>query len=180
MCRKGKSEFSNFRNLSHRAPECQSRMKREALLCQNTPLFSRRRVWGFSSWVQMWEIQLAVLLDSLILKTTALDIKNRMQSVEDSGYWHVSCHVPAKHQWFMLTPLYLTSSIFIHIPKNRTRSLVQLTEWGSGDCLTQCNFPTHQQSCGLLLAPGKQTWLWNGTMKEIIGRIIGRYWLYLT
>lgn len=85
------------------------------------------RIWGFSSWVQMWEIQLIVLLESVILKTTALDFKrSRMQSMQDSRYWHISHYVPDKHQWFVLTSLYLASSIFTHIAQNIAQSLVQL------------------------------------------------------
>lgn len=129
----------------------------------------------------MWEIQLIVLLDFVILKNIALDFKrSRMQSIQDSWYWLGSRYVPDKYQWFMLTALYFASSVFTHVPQNIAQSLVQLREWCSGDCLAWYNFPIDVQNCGLLLLPGKQTRLRDGTVKKIIGIVTGKYLLQIT
>lgn len=95
--------------------------------------------------MQLWEIQLIVLLDFVILKTTALDFKSSRFNQYKIADIDISHYVPNK-QWFVLTPLYLAFSIFMYIPQNTAQSLVQSTEQCSGDCLDWYNFPMHLQS----------------------------------
>lgn len=124
-------------------------------------------------------------MTTLVVQTAALDFKmNRMQSMRDSWHGPVLHTRLWKHQRLVLTsPFTLhssTSSIFIHIPKNRTQSLDQLREQHSVYCLTWYNFPVHQKRLALQLLSGKQVLLWNGTVEEIIGTVTGKYQPKLT